>query len=271
MSLSPIPEDILKRKGPRNLALVNPVALDFLHQGRIETANLMEYLAISHTVLIHNVLGGMLSKQTVERLKMDFSTSEVKPASRNAFIGKWLASELGQDGHQMAHTLLQHPSDIVRGWAGFIIGDLPGLTLDERFEQIRPLAADSHYGPREEAWFAVRKHIVTSPLEAVDVLLPWASDPDPNIRRFASEATRPRGVWCAHIQAFRKEPALGLPVLEPLRTDKAKYVQKSVGNWLNDAAKDHPTWVIGLTDKWLAQEPDNKHTAWIVKHARRSL
>jgi 3-methyladenine DNA glycosylase AlkC len=45
-------------------------------------------------------------------------------------------------------------------------------------------------------------------------------------------------------------------------------VRKSVANHLNDITKDHPDWVLGLIEGW---NLDNPHTAWIARHALRSL
>jgi 3-methyladenine DNA glycosylase AlkC len=53
---------------------------------------------------------------------------------------------------------------------------------------------------------AVRDEVVRSPAQALALLQPWAPDADENIRRFASELTRPRGVWCAQIESLKAGP-----------------------------------------------------------------
>ncbi len=164
--------------------------------------------------------------------------------------------------------LAAHPSDTVRGWAAYAVGLLPHLTLEERLVMIRPLADDAHFGVREWAWMGVRAAIAADPARALALLAPWTAETSPFLRRFASEATRPRGVWCAHVGALRADPTPGLMVLEPLSADPERYVQDSVANWLNDAGKDHPDWVRAVCARW---NGGAKATAYIVKRATRNL
>jgi 3-methyladenine DNA glycosylase AlkC len=168
--------------------------------------------------------------------------------------------------------LQAHASDTVRGWTAYALalGCEPRTTLARRLRNARISAADSHSGVREWAWLAVRPAIEDEPEAAVTLLQPWVQDGDANVRRFASEVTRPRGVWCAHIELFKQRPELAMSLLEPLRADSSRYVQNSVANWLNDASKSQPKFVESLTKRWL-RESDCRETAYICRRAMRSL
>jgi 3-methyladenine DNA glycosylase AlkC len=160
-------------------------------------------------------------------------------------------------------------SDTVRGWGAMAIGAAEDLTLAERLTLIRDYADDSHFAVREWAWLAVRPHIARQPGSAIDLLGSWSMDGSANIRRFASEATRPRGVWSVHIPELKRNPELGLPVLEPLFHDPAVYVQNSVGNWLNDASRNSPQWVTRTCRRIAAAE--SAAGARVCRRALRTL
>ena len=71
-------------------------------------------------------------------------------------------------------------------------------------------------------------------------------------------------------RSFKQNPELAISILEPLKSDKAKYVQNSVANWLNDASKTNPEFVIDICKRWKS-ESNSKETAYIVSRALRTL
>jgi 3-methyladenine DNA glycosylase AlkC len=166
--------------------------------------------------------------------------------------------------------LAAHASDTVRSWATYVVGLDAELSLAEKLDRLRPLATDGNAGVREIAWMAVRLDIERELDVAIELLRGWTTAADANLRRFASEATRPRGVWCKHLNVLKENPALGLPILEPLRSDTSKYVRDSVGNWLNDASKSRPAWVQTICEHWSAAAP-TKETSYIIKKALRTI
>ncbi|MCC5930645.1 MAG: hypothetical protein JJU28_15470, partial [Cyclobacteriaceae bacterium] len=167
-------------------------------------------------------------------------------------------------------SLASNQSDLVRCWVSYTIGKDETSDIAETLESIKPLAADPHFGVREVAWLSVRQKISRHITNSIAILSNWTSYDDDNLRRFASEATRPRGVWCEHIEMLKQNPEIGMPILEPLKSDNSKYVQDSVGNWLNDASKTQPVFVKELCKRW-DMESDTKQTKYIIKKALRSI
>lgn len=261
------------RKGARKVNEIPSKVLEQLNRGEIETANLVEWLGIDLQALARHVLPqvGMAEAiapilQDIEALKK-LTTPQVMLA-----ISKGIFRELQahKDGTAIAKLIFTHQSDSVRCWGAYLIGLNPKLNIVQKIEQIEIFAADSHFGVRDIAWMAVRPAIATDLEKAIELLEVWVSNPDENIRRFATEATRPRGVWCKHIEQLKSNPELALSLLEPLKSDPAKYVQDSVGNWLNDASKSQPDWVKRLCQRWIEQ-CDRKETHRITTKAQRTI
>ena len=96
----------------------------------------------------------------------------------------------------------------------------------------------------------------------------WTRSKNTHIRRLASEGCRPRLPWAKKVSGLIENPELTWPILDALREDPEKYVQKSVANHLNDISKDHPDWVIRKIRGWNLKHPV---TRWIVTHGTRTL
>lgn len=97
----------------------------------------------------------------------------------------------------------------------------------------------------------------------------WATDPNVHVRRLVSEGTRPRLPWAPRIARLVRDPAPGLALLERLRDDPERYVQRSVANHLGDVAKDHPDVAVGVAARWWADGGPSRR--WIVRHGLRHL
>ena len=262
----------IKRKGSRSTKDIPKEILEQLNNGQIETANLVEWLAVDQRFLLENLLQQTnrtkylkpilsnieaLKKQTVNTINEAIGTGIFEQATENKDT-------------EFLDIISTHQSDLVRCWATYTIGKNPKLNLKQMLEKIQPFSADNHFGVREICWLAVRPTIAKNLTQSIEILSGWTNHIDENVRRFACEATRPRGVWCEHIEELKQNPELGLTILEPLKSDKAKYVQDSVGNWLNDASKTQPNFVKNICKKW-AKESSTKETAYIIKKALRTI
>jgi 3-methyladenine DNA glycosylase AlkC len=257
------------RKGAKNIASIPSDVLKALEAGAIPTVNLMEWLATDRLKLLWNVLTELNLTILYPEFTEALESVEKKTAIARA---KAIASVWVQhlNSERMAY-LSNHVSDMVREWAALSVGLITHTTIKQKLEKIEFFAIDPHFGVREMAWISVRDQIIESLEESIEILTDWAASDLEGKRRFASESTRPRGVWCKHIEILKSNPEKGLSILEPLKNDPSRYVQNSVANWLNDAAKTQPEFVRTLCIKWESEHPKSKQTNYIINRALRSI
>jgi 3-methyladenine DNA glycosylase AlkC len=122
---------------------------------------------------------------------------------------------------------------------------------------------------RFSAESSIRAFLVEHPDATLARLTQWSNDPNPHVRRLVSEGTRPRLPWAPRLRAFVQDPSAVLALLETLKDDSERYVQRSVANNLNDIGKDHPDLVVATCRRWLRAATPGR--SWIVNHALRSL
>ncbi|MNW49210.1 hypothetical protein D3C74_266190 [compost metagenome] len=271
---TPVPDAILNRKGARSASLIPHEVIEILNSGRIESVNLTEWLAVDHMILLRHILTELELQSLIETMLSSLervsgqATMKIIPA----IAAEWLSliRQMADDEREtLFNKLATHQSDSVRCWAAYIVG-IDQFELQQKLERIRPFAGDHHFGVREIAWMAVRDSVSQQLQPSISLLSSWVFEEDANLRRFAVELTRPRGVWARHIAELKDHPEIALSLLEPLKADPSKYVQDSVANWLNDAAKSQPNWVIQVCSDWL-KASDSPATKRITTRAQRSI
>jgi 3-methyladenine DNA glycosylase AlkC len=268
-----VSEEIKNRKGARKVQDIPKDVLELLNKGKIPTVSLTEWLAVNQSVLIKSIFPEIGLKdsiaaitKTIEQQKKPSTMASIKLIGLHLYEYCRQSKKLGST----IELLSNHKSDTIRCYATYLIGLNTELNITEKLEQSRKLIADNHFGVREIVWMALRPEIEKNLSESFKILSKWTNDPNENIRRFTTESTRPRGVWCKHIEELKENPEQALHILESLKSDKSKYVQDSVGNWLNDASKSNPEFVIGLCEKWESESP-TAETEKIIKRALRTI
>ncbi len=137
--------------------------------------------------------------------------------------------------------------------------------LDDFDRSMDALADLTRFGTAE---FAIRPFLAHDTPRALATMRQWTGSDDEHVRRLASEGARPRLPWAARVPALKSDPTLAAPILEALKADPSRYVQKSVANHLNDIARDRPEWLLARLAEW---PQDDARTAWIIRHALRTL
>ncbi|KAG1539060.1 hypothetical protein G6F50_014567 [Rhizopus delemar] len=117
--------------------------LHALNTGRVPATHLAECLAVDFVALLQ-VVAPVLAPEVLQRMR--------DASGKGITLRMALAAQLLREAGQGAPALWQHHnSDTVRGWACFLVGASPDVSLQARLDRIRPLGDDAQFGVREWA------------------------------------------------------------------------------------------------------------------------
>ncbi|MGC5566953.1 DNA alkylation repair protein [Streptomyces sp. FR-108] len=97
----------------------------------------------------------------------------------------------------------------------------------------------------------------------------WTGSADADVRRLASEGTRPYLPWSVRVPEILARPGVTVPVLDALYGDESEYVRRSVANHLNDLSRDHPEIAVDTARRWLNNPEATSER--LVRHGLRTL
>jgi 3-methyladenine DNA glycosylase AlkC len=152
------------------------------------------------------------------------------------------------------------------GYTNLVFPDFVGLYGHDHFDI--SMEALKHFTTFGSSEFAIREFLKRDFNKTIKIMQTWARDKNAHVRRLASEGSRPRLPWSFKLDEVIKNPAVTKTILETLKEDEELYVRKSVANHLNDITKENADYMLTLVNSWDKKHP---HTAWIIKHASRSL
>ena len=118
--------------------------------------------------------------------------------------------------------------------------------------------------------YAIRPLLTHKPNETITTMVQWSKDENVHVRRLASEGVRISLPWSKKIYIAIDEFEQYKIILTNLKNDKSKFVQKSVGNNLNDLYKEFPEKANEIINEWKMNNP-TKETMWIINHGLRSI
>lgn len=118
--------------------------------------------------------------------------------------------------------------------------------------------------------YAIRPLLKEHPAEVMDELIIWTKDPNVHVRRLASEGVRIHLPWSQKLLVALEEFDRYSAILTNLKDDPEKFVQKSVGNNLNDLYKEAPEKAEFIISQW-QETGQSKAQEWIIKHGTRKV
>lgn len=154
------------------------------------------------------------------------------------------------------------------GWWLWPIGKYVELYGEEYFEE--SIAFSKELTKRFTSEYCMRPLIKKYPIKSLEILKEWSQDEHERVRRLSSECLRVRLPWSKKLYTALDYFEDYFEILDHLKNDPDKYIQKSVANNLNDLYKEAPDRFEWILSKWKSENP-SKECEWIMKHGSRNV
>jgi 3-methyladenine DNA glycosylase AlkC len=123
---------------------------------------------------------------------------------------------------------------------------------------------------RQTGEYAIRPLLTEYTELTMKKMLLWSKDKNVHVRRLSSEGLRINLPWARKTTAALNYYSIFESILTNLKDDSSKFVQKSVGNNLNDLFKHNPKLAEKIVSKWSKSKLSDQ-ALWIIKHGRRNF
>ncbi|MDO4789276.1 MAG: DNA alkylation repair protein [Johnsonella sp.] len=203
------------------------------------------------------------------------SLNELEFGDRQSLIAKSIRENMNQSYQETISVFYQMLGEelegtigaFTEGWRLWPLGKYVELYGTEDY----PLSIEfsKELTKRFTSEYCMRPLIEYKPEESFAILKEWSLDENPRVRRLASECMRIRLPWAKKSVIALQHFDSYLRVLENLRDDRDKAIQKSVANNLNDLYKEDPKKFDSIISEW-KKNCNSDACAWIIKHASRT-
>ncbi|WP_322176553.1 DNA alkylation repair protein [Acutalibacter caecimuris] len=208
----------------------------------------------------HSLIGKLDDKELFARLDCMVDAMEESMAGDYTEIIRGFFDMLGPP--------LEKPEGMFKlGWWLWPVGRYVELHGNENW--VLSLSFLKELTKRFTGEYAIRPLLQEHPKEVMDELIRWTEDENVHVRRLASEGVRNRLPWSPRLSVALDEFERYSTILTKLKDDPERFVQKSVGNNLNDLYKDAPEKADFIIAQW-EKMGESKAQDWIIRHGRRN-
>ncbi len=195
---------------------------------------------------------------------------------RQVLIAKALYETIDSDYHQtilsfkkvLGPELKGNSGAFSVGWWLWPVGKYVELYGADYFEST--INFSKELTKRFTSEYCMRPLIMKYPEEALAVLKQWSRDGNERVRRLSSECLRIRLPWAQKIYTALEYFDDYYTILNNLKDDEDKYIQKSVSNNLNDLYKEDKEKFEIIINSWDTKDM-SESCKWIIKHGSRNI